>query len=142
VASRLAELKRKHNPLFIVAQDKGPTGPLFTEFAEVGITPAEDRERPRRGDLVVPWAADVATAYGLFLDAVHQHRLFHLDEAPLNVALSTTGTRALSGGTAWDHTEPAAAPLIGVTLGAWAVLAVKLPPPKRSAYESEELMVV
>lgn len=140
---RLAELKHRHDPLFIVAQDKGPTGPLFTDLEELGITPAEDRDRPQRGDLVVPWAADVAIAYGLFLDAVvDQRRLFHLDEAPLNTALGVAGTRALSGGTAWDYNDPAVAPLLAVTLGVWAVLAVKLPPPKRSAYESEELMVV
>ncbi|MEE3918205.1 hypothetical protein V2I01_04910 [Micromonospora sp. BRA006-A] len=34
---------------------------------------------------MVPWAADVAMAYGLFLDAVvDEGRLFHLDEGPLN----------------------------------------------------------
>ncbi|MGK5737265.1 hypothetical protein [Micromonospora sp. URMC 103] len=136
--ARLAELKRRHNPLFIVAQDKGPTGTLFTDLAELGITEAEDRERPRRGDLVVPWAADVAIAYGLFLDAVvDQKRLFHLDEAPLNVALAAASTRALSGGTAWDYTDPAVAPLLAVTLGTWAVLTVKLPPARRSAYEDD-----
>lgn len=142
--ARLAELARRHNPLFIVAQDKGPTGSLFTALADLGITEAEDRERPRRGDLVVPWAADVAVAYGLFLDAVvDQRRLFHLDEGPLNVALAEAKTRALAGSTAWDYTVPSAGPLLAVTLGVWAVLAVKLPPARRSAYEDDnELMVV
>ncbi|MGC4769212.1 hypothetical protein ACLQ25_09555 [Micromonospora sp. DT44] len=141
---RLAELKRRHNPLFVVAQDKGPTGPLFTDLAELGIVPAEDRDRPKRGDLVVPWAADVAIAYGLFIDAVvDQGRLFHLDEAPLNVALAAAGTRALSGATAWDYANPSVAPLLAVTFGTWAVLTVKVPPPRRSAYEDDnELMVV
>ncbi|MFE9192049.1 hypothetical protein ACFYL6_20835 [Micromonospora sp. NPDC007208] len=142
-ANRIGALKRQHDPLFIVAQDKGPTGTLLPELADLGVTEAGDRERPRRGDLVVPWASDVANAYGLFIDAVvDQRNLFHLDEAPLNLAIAATGTRALSGGTAWEYTDPAAAPLLAVTLGVWAVLTVKLPPPKRSAYESEELMVV
>lgn len=142
-ATRLADLKERHNPLFVVAQDKGPTGSLFAELEEHGIAAAEDRERPRRGDLVVPWAADVANAYGLFLDAVvDQRRLYHLDEAPLNVARASAGTRSLSGGTAWDYTNPAVAPLVAVTLGVWAVLTVRLPSPRRSAYETEELMVV
>ncbi|WP_420123196.1 hypothetical protein [Nakamurella sp.] len=140
---RLAELKRRHSPLFIVAQDKGPTGSLFTDLADLGIVEAEDRERPRRGDLVVPWAADVAVAYGLFLDAVvDMGRLCHLDEGPLNVALAEAKTRPLAGGTAWDYTVPTVAPLLAVTLGTWAVLAVRLPPARRSAYEDEELMVV
>ncbi|MFI6160381.1 hypothetical protein ACIA59_10575 [Micromonospora haikouensis] len=122
VPTRVAVLKKKHNPLFVVAQDKGPTGTLFTAFAEQGITEAEDKEKPRRGDLMVPWAAEVAIAYGLFLDAVvDQKRLFHLDEAPLNVGLAATGTRSLAGGTAWDYTEPSAGPVLAVTLGVWAV---------------------
>ncbi len=140
---RLADLKRRHNPLFVVAQDKGPTGSLLPELADLGIVPAADREKPRRGDLVVPWAADVAMAYGLFLDAVvDEGRLFHLDEGPLNVALGVCGTRPLAGGTAWDYTDPAVGPLLAVTLGTWAVLAVK-PQKRRSAYEDDnELMVV
>ncbi|RAN92650.1 hypothetical protein GAR05_06142 [Micromonospora saelicesensis] len=142
--ARMAELKRQYDPLFIVAQDKGPTGTLLPELAELGIKPAEDRECPRRGDLVVPWAAEVAIAYGLFLDAVVDQRiLFHLDEAPLNLALAATDTRSLSGGTAWDYHDPASAPLLAATFGTWAVLTVKVPPPKRSAYEDDnELMVV
>jgi hypothetical protein len=122
VAERMAELQARHCPLLFVAQDKGPTGPLFLEFAAKGITVSERQAEPRRGELVVPWSNDVADAYGLFVDAVHQHRLFHLDEAPLNVALANSATRALSGGTAWDYADPDAAPLLAVTLATWAYL--------------------
>ncbi|MDG4799039.1 hypothetical protein [Micromonospora sp. WMMD980] len=142
--TRVADLRRRHNPLFVVAQDKGPTGTLLPELADLGVTAAVDRDKPRRGDLVVPWAADVAMAYGLFLDAVvDEGRLCHLDEGPLNVALGACGTRALAGGTAWDYTDPAAGPLLAVTLGTWAVLTLK-PQARRSAYEDDnaELMVV
>ncbi|MEV0726015.1 hypothetical protein AB0I37_24955 [Micromonospora purpureochromogenes] len=142
VAERLAELKRRHNPLAIVAQDKGPTGTLLTAFADQGITQAADRHAPKRGDLVVPWATELAIAYGLFLDAVHQGRLFHLDEGPLNAALAVAETRALSGGTAWDFGDPAVAPLLAVTEATWGALTVKTAARRRSAYEDEELMVV
>lgn len=142
VPARLAELKQHRNPLYIVAQDKGPTGTLLVDLADHGITAAEDRERPRRGDLVVPWASDVAIAYGLLIDAVTERRLVHLDEPPLNVAVAGGRTRSLAGGTAWDFNDPAVAPLLAVTLGVWAVVAVRPPPPRRSAYEDDELMVV
>lgn len=143
VATRVAELKRRRNPLYVVAMDKGPTGTLFTDLSDLGIVEAADRDHPRRGELVVPWAADAAIAYGLLIDAVKQGRLVHLDEAPLNLAVATAGTRSLAGGTAWDITEPNAGPLLAATFGVWAVLAVRPPPPKRSAYEDDnELMVV
>jgi hypothetical protein len=142
VVDRLAALKARRNPLCIVAQDKGPTGTLLDDLAKVGITPPEDRDKPARGDLVVPWAADVAIAYGLLIDAVTQKRLRHLDEAPLNVAVTAGRTRNLNGGTAWDYADPAVAPLIAVTLGVWAALTVKLAPRRRSAYEDDDLVVV
>jgi hypothetical protein len=141
VAERVAELKARHKPLAIVAQDKGPTGTLHTALAEHGVTPAEARGRPRPGDLLSPWASDLAIAFGLFLDVVHERRFRHLDEAPLNVALAASDTRALSGGTAWDYADPAVAPLLAVTEATWAALTVK-PAARRSAYENEELMVV
>ncbi|MEE3918206.1 hypothetical protein V2I01_04915 [Micromonospora sp. BRA006-A] len=32
----MADLKRRHNPLFVVAQDKGPTGSAAAELADLG----------------------------------------------------------------------------------------------------------
>lgn len=123
VADRLAELKQRWDPALIVAQDKGPTGSLFIEFAKAGITETEDRDAPKRGDLVVPWGAEMAIGYGLFVDAVTQARLVHLDEAPLSLALSGAKTRALSGATAWAYdTDPDPAPLLAATEGVWAWL--------------------
>ena len=141
VVERLAQLKARYGPLCIVAQDKGPTGTLIDDLAEVGIKPPADRERPARGDLVVPWASDIAIGFGLFLDAVTQKRVRHLDEAPVNVALGVAATRPLAGGTAWDYTDPAVGPLLAITQGVWAVLTVKLAR-RRSAYEDGGLVVV
>ncbi|MET9301774.1 hypothetical protein ABZX66_20870 [Micromonospora aurantiaca] len=120
VAERVAELRERWNPVAIAVQDKGPTAPVLLELEKLGITGPDDPEEPARGDLAVPWAAEVAVAYGLFIDAVHQRRLFHLDEAPLNVALGTAKVRALSGGTAWDFKPEDAAPLLAATFAHWA----------------------
>ncbi len=141
VADRLAELKARHNPLFIVAQDKGPTGVLLAELKQVGIVPAADRSQPKRGDLVVPWASDLAVAYGLFVDAVTQRRLFHLDEAPLNLALQNADTRPLSGGTAWTFDDPTTGPLLAATEGVWAALTLQPAQRRRSAYEADDLVI-
>lgn len=122
LVARLAELKERWDPVAIAVQDKGPTGSLLPEMAEVGLEPPEDRDEPRRGDVVIPYADDVADAYGMWVDAVLQQRLHHFDDAPLNVALDVTGTRALSGATAWDFRDPRSAPIIGSTLALWAYL--------------------
>ncbi len=120
VVERLVELRDRWNPVAIAVQDKGPTGPILLDLEKRGITGPDDPEQPARGDLAVPWAAEVAVGYGLFIDAVHQHRLFHLDETPLNVALRSAKTRSLGGGTAWDFKGEDAAPLLAVTFAHWA----------------------
>jgi len=121
VVERAVELKARWNPVAIAVQDKGPTGSLLDEMVKAGLAPSEDRERPMRGDLVIPWADDVADAYGLYVDAANQRRLWHLDEGPLNAALAAAEIRPLSGATAWDYkgtTDPS--PLLASTLALWA----------------------
>jgi hypothetical protein len=123
VVDKLVELKAKYNPVAIAVQDKGPTGSLLLELEKVGIVPPEDRDEPSRADLAVPWAQDVAAAYGMFVDAVHQRRLVHLDEGPLNVAIAGAEIRALGGGTAWDYKGPVdVSPLEAATLAHWTYL--------------------
>lgn len=119
VVERAAELKARWNPIGIAVQEKGPTGALLEDMAKAGLKPAENRDEPKRGDLAIPWADDVADAYGMWIDALVQQRLFHFDEAPLNLAITTTGTRSLSGATAWDYKGENAAPLLGSTLALW-----------------------
>jgi hypothetical protein len=123
VVGRIVQLKEDWNPLLIVAQDKGPTGSLFEEFKRAGIESTEERETPERGSLIVPWSDDVADAYGMFIDALNEHRWWHLDEAPMSLAALNSRTRTLSGGTAWDYRgDPDPAPVIGATLGTWGFL--------------------
>lgn len=132
VPARARELLETWDPVCFVVQDKGPTGALESDvqaalnasFTKRRIPEARDKEHPRRGDIINPWASDVADAYGQFVDHVRNRRLWHLDEKALHVALATAQTRLLSGATAWDGATDA--PLIGVTLGAWG-RAVRLP---------------
>jgi hypothetical protein len=123
LVERTAELKARWNPVAIAVQDKGPTGSLLDDFARAGLLPSEDKDQPRRGEIAIPWADDVADAYGMFIDAITQGRLWHLDETPLNLAVSATPTRSLSGGTAWEYkgaTDPS--PLLAATFALWAYL--------------------
>lgn len=119
VAERAAQLRQRWNPIGLACQDKGPSGTLIDPLAEQAITPPDDRERPARGDLAVPWANDVAVAYGMTMDALTERRLVHVDDAPLNVAVGGAQTRPLGGGTTWDYRAPGAELIQAVSLALW-----------------------
>ena len=119
VAERAAQLRQKWSPIGLACQDKGPSGTLIDPLAERAITPPEDRERPTRGDLAVPWANDVAVAYGMTMDALTERRLVHVDDAPLNVAVAGAQIRPLGGGTTWDYRASGAEVIQAVSLGLW-----------------------
>ena len=143
VVDRLVELKQKWNPLGFAVQDKGPSGTLIEPLEAAGIKrpPNEDAHRP--GDLVTPWSNDVAVAYGYTIDALHQRALVHVDDGPLNVAVAGADVRPLGGGTTWDYASSVdVAPLQAVSLALWLYRTAPRPKPRRSAYESDALMVV
>jgi hypothetical protein len=124
IVDRLAELKARWDPIAIALDVKSPIGSLVLDLEAAGMTDAEDKERPRRGDLAIPTSHEVAAAFGLWVDAVRQRRLRHLDEGPLNLALSGAQVRPLSGGSTWDHKSPVdISPLRASTLAVWAYLA-------------------
>lgn len=132
VPERMAELKQRWNPVAFAAQDAGPTGSLLPDMEKLELTPPEDRERPQRGDLAVPWAREVAAAYGMLVDAVHQRRLVHVDDGPLNNAVARAETRPFGGGTTWDYKVDGAELIQAVTLAHWAyVTRVELVSPDR-----------
>jgi hypothetical protein len=121
VVDRLADLRDRWSPLAIALDVKGPAASLLLDLDRLGIKSPEDLERPRRGDLAVPNAQQVAQAYGLWIDAVREKRLRHLDEGPLNLALTGAKTRSLAGGTAWDRKgDTDICPLVASTLAHWA----------------------
>jgi hypothetical protein len=123
VVDRLADLRDRWNPVAIALDAKGPVASLLLDLEKVGIRGPADADRPRRGDLAVPTASQVAQAFGQFVDACRQRRLRHLDEAPMNLALAGSKTRALAGGSAWDRkADTDISPLVASTLAHWAFL--------------------
>jgi hypothetical protein len=121
IAERAAELKERWNPVAIGLDLKAPGGTLLLDLEKVGITAPEDPGDPQRGDLATLGAVEAATAYGLFVDLARNRGLVHLDEAPLNTAVSGAPTRPLAGGSAWDRRATVdVAPLIGATNAHWA----------------------
>lgn len=121
--ARMAELKAKWNPVAIAIQDKGPSGSLLDDMVKAGMKQPVDKDKPLRGELAIPWSDDIADAYGLYVDAVTERRLWHLDEAPLNSAVSVADTRPLSGGSAWDYRGAVdSSTLNASTIALWALL--------------------
>lgn len=128
VEERLRGLVDRWNPLLIIMQDKGATATLWDQMPDrdeygQGIWPrAEDRERPERGDILAPWAADIGIAHGLFLDAIQEPsgNLWHTDDAPVNLALANAELRPIGNGRTWqDRGDNDAGPLQAVTLAFW-----------------------
>lgn len=96
----LLRLKQQLNPVAVTVDAKSEK--TIEELAQRGIRLSEDVETPVRGDLILPTMGDVATAYGLLVDAANQEKLWHHDEHPLNRAIEAP-PRPLAGGSTWDH---------------------------------------
>jgi hypothetical protein len=123
VVDRLADLRDRWSPLAIALDTKGPVSSLLLDLDRVGIRAPEDAEHPLRGDLAVPTVGQVAQAFGLYVDAIRERRLYHRDDAPLNLAVAGAKTRALAGGSAWDRKGDAdISPLVASTLAHWAFM--------------------
>ncbi len=118
VVPRMVELKNRYRPVAVAVQDKGPSGAVEVDIRAAGIKLPIDKDRPKRGDLVNPWASDVADAYGMTLDKIRRRELFHIDEAPLNVGMAKAENRKLSGATDWStDVDP---PVRALSLALWA----------------------
>ncbi|MGA4726284.1 terminase [Micromonospora taraxaci] len=122
LVGRLVELKAKHDPVAICIDGKGPGASFITALGKAGISTSEQRDEPRRGDLVVTGPQDMADAFGMFVDAARQSQGRHRDQGPLTSALAGAKTRPCGdGGMAWGRKGSAnIAPLVAVTLAHWA----------------------
>ena len=115
---RLAELKRKYLPVAFTVDARSES--TIEELKGIGIKLPEDKDRPKRGDLILPTMTDVATAFGLIVDAANDGMLQHHNEAPLNSAVSAP-PRPLGGGSTFDHKQDVeVGPAVAAGLAMWA----------------------
>ncbi len=104
----LVERKAAWNPLGIVIRPGSPAGSLLPDLAAVGI------------EAMQPGTTAVVQGCGAFYDAVMGHKLWHIDQQPLTVAVGRATTKSMAGAWAWDYTSGVdITPLVSVTLALW-----------------------
>jgi phage terminase large subunit-like protein len=105
-----------------VAMGRGTYESLKTELADMGLQQSEDPEHPRRGDLAVTSAQDMAAACGQFIDAVRQGSLRYVPVPALDESVSGAKIRQLGDVIAWARKDATTdtSPLVTVTLARWA----------------------
>ena len=108
----LNKVKEKYRPVAFVVDAKSentiselnedtPQTPI--EYLGIkGIRLPIDPDEPKRGDLILPTATDVADAFGMLVDAANNGNLEHEDQSPMNSAVSVP-VRPLAGGGTLDH---------------------------------------
>jgi phage terminase large subunit-like protein len=122
IPGRVKALKARWNPIVIALDGKSPAATLVSPLKDLGIEEPEDPEKLRRGDLVVLKAEHMAVAWGLFVDAVRDRQVVHLDDAALNVALAGAKVRNLGDGSAWARRGGTdITPLVSATEAHWAL---------------------
>jgi hypothetical protein len=115
---RLIALKTKYMPIAFTADVRGET--TIKELKEVGIKLPVDKDKPKRGDLILPTMEDVATAFAMIVDATNNDMLRHHNEVPLNSAIAVP-SRPLGGGATFDHKRGVeVGPATCGGLGMWA----------------------
>lgn len=118
IIPRLLELKTKYGPIAFTVDARGEG--VVKELKEIGIELPKDKERPQRGDLILPTMDDVAKAYSLLVDAANASAIRHHNEPPLNAAVSVP-PRILGGGATFDHKVGVeVGPSCGGGLAMWA----------------------
>lgn len=116
--AKLLEIKTKYNPIVFTVDARSET--IIEELAGIGIKLSESVDMPKRSDLLLPQAPDVATAFGLIVDATNNDNLEHENQPPLNSAVSVP-PRPLSGGSTFDHKRGIeVGPSVGAGLAMWA----------------------
>ena len=136
---RMVQLQTRWDPVGWAIEDKGANAALWPELNRVALEAQEagerlfkepeDRDKPQRGDIFVPWANDVAAAYGMFVDAVNFEseddedavEFAHVGDVPLDAAVAAAGIRSVgTTGSTWDHRGPVpVSPLKAITNAFW-----------------------
>lgn len=122
VVERLVELKAKYDPVAIGIDGRGPASSLLLDLKAKDIAPPEKADEPRRGDLAVTSAQDMAGACGQLVDAIRDGRVSHQGQPVLNLAVAGVRTRPLGDAWAWARRTATQdiSPLVAVTLARWA----------------------
>jgi hypothetical protein len=120
IIPRLADLKMKYSPVAFAVDARGES--TINELKSIGIELPKDKDRPRRGDLILPGIDGTAQAFAMLVDAATATipQIRHHNEPPLNSAVSVP-SRPLGGGSTFDHkagTE--VGPSCGGGLAMWA----------------------
>lgn len=120
---RIRELVAKWSPCAVVVDAAGPAGPLIAAL-EAGDTMSVPVAAPV--EVVKPTARDAAHAAQSFYTAVvpqegNTPTLRHLEQGPLDAALSGAQKRPLGDGWAWDRKGVAVdiSPLVAGSLALW-----------------------
>lgn len=120
IPDRLLGLARRHGPLVIAWDEKGPGASLSAEVLELladhGYSEANDSIR-------LVSSTQNAQACGLLVDAVEQDDLRHLGDARLENAIRGAATRPLGDAFSFSRRSSSVniAPLFAVTLALWAM---------------------
>lgn len=120
IMSRLLDLKLKYGPIAFAVDARGES--TIKELKEIGIELPKDKDRPKRGDLIVPGIDGTAQAFALLVDAATAAvpQIRHHNEPPLNSAVSVPA-RLLGGGSTFDHKVGVeVGPSCGGGLAMWA----------------------
>lgn len=120
ILPRLADLKLKYSPVAFAVDARGET--QIEELKTIGIELPKDKDRPKRGDLIVPGIDGMAQAFAMLVDAATAAvpQIRHHNEPPLNAAVSVPA-RPLGGGSTFDHKAGVqVGPSCGGGLAMWA----------------------
>ncbi len=116
---RLLDMKAKYAPIAFVADAKGEQ--VITDLKGAGVKEPDDPDRPKRGDLILPTMTDVATAFGMLVDAANNDEIRHHNEPPLNSAVSVPSRPLGGAGATFDHKQGIeVGPATCAGLGMWA----------------------
>ncbi|NJP33695.1 hypothetical protein [Micromonospora thermarum] len=123
LVKRLVKLRKKHDPVAIAIDARGPAASVIAALNKVGIREPEDPDQPQRGDLAVTSGADMGAAFGLFVDAAVQLAARHRDQLQLSNALAGATVREIGDGAqAWGRKGSAEISCLeAVTLATWAL---------------------
>jgi len=114
IPNRIAELARKHVPLSIVCDERGPGASLIHAVEEALADVGFELERVN--------AQQNAQACGLLVDAVRDGTLRHRGDARLVTAIRGASTRPLVDSWAWQRKSSSVdiSSLVAITLALWS----------------------